>query len=113
MERAEELHSAPLFPTPSPLPSDNESLASTSLPYTLDTSLADAEASNPLEATYLDLCTRRATLMEVVSSLQQGSLRSHSVAEKRETVTELKTELREILGDVAALKQTLKDLLGL
>lgn len=101
-------HPVPLFP--SPLPSDDESLASTALPCYQDTCLADTEASDPFQAAYQDLCTRRTSLQEAVSSLQQGN--THCV-EKRETVTGLKTELRAIQGDVAALKQTLQSLLGL
>jgi len=100
-------HPAPLFP--SPIPSDDESLASTALPCSLDTCLADAEASDPFQAAYQQLCARRASLQEAVSSLHQENVQS---SEKRQTVTGLKTELKSIQGDVVALKQTLKSLLG-
>jgi hypothetical protein len=106
-------HPVPLFPYPSSIPSDDESLASTAAPNPLDLTLADEEASDPLQAAYQELLTRNVNLQETLTCLQNGNAPIREVADKRQTVTEMKTELRSIQGDVAALKETLKSLLGL
>ena len=106
-------HPVPLFPYPSSIPSDDESLASTAAPNPPDLILADEEVSNPLQAAYQQLLTRNVDLQETLTSLQNRNAPIREVADKRQTVAEMKTELRSIQGDVAALKETLKSLLGL